>query len=105
MSAGISEHVRQKGETALRWLDEMPGSEGPLMRQQLAAVIQELATMRDDMILLQRAGRIDVEWLNRTNGMLSSIFGTEFPLNGLSLKRVEETRSALRQMLTDMNRR
>jgi hypothetical protein len=100
----VSQHIRQRGENALRWLDELPGSDTPRMRQQLGAVIQDLAAMRDGLIILRREGKLDGNWLARTNAVVSSLFGTEFPIDGLNRSRIEETRTALRQLLSDMNR-
>ena len=98
----ILQGVRGRGETALRWLDELPRSDDAQLRQQLGAVIQELAAMRDGLIGLGREGGIEGEWLARINAVLSSIFGTEFPINGLNRNRVDETRTALRRLLSDM---
>jgi hypothetical protein len=97
--AMVQAHFRHHGETALRWLDELPEKDNAQERVQLAAIIQQLVAMRDDLIERQRVGESCSDDLRRANAILSSLFGTEFPLDGIQLKRVHETRDALRQML------
>lgn len=55
--------------------------------------------MRDALIKARREGKSCDEWLRRSNAILSSIFGTEFPLGGLQWKRATETRDALSKLL------
>jgi hypothetical protein len=99
MTATVQARFREHGETALRWLDELPDRSNPQERMQIAAIVQQLVAMRDDLIEQRRAGAPCGDTLRRTNAILSSLFGTEFPLNELQLKRVCETRDALREML------
>jgi|GraSoiStandDraft_24_1057298.scaffolds.fasta_scaffold1030059_2 hypothetical protein len=99
MTAMVQARYREHGETALRWLDELPDKNNAQERMQIAAIIQQLVAMRDDLIERRRAGEACGDALRRTNAILSSLFGTEFPLNELQLKRVCETRDALREML------
>jgi hypothetical protein len=93
-------HTRKCGERALAALQELPDSKPiDVMKQRLEDAIQELVHMRDRLIEIRRAGRPDSNWLPQTNAILSTIYGTEFPVGGLNVQRIKEARSALGELL------
>lgn len=67
--------------------------------EKLGGAIEMLVALRDGLIERQRAGDRCGEWLVRCNALISSVLGTEFPVDGLQWNRVCETRDALKRML------
>ncbi|HEY7663810.1 MAG TPA: hypothetical protein VH934_11875 [Xanthobacteraceae bacterium] len=94
-----SSDIRKAGERALARLDGLQSDGSVETKQQLNEALQLLVAMRDGLIESRRAGAPVDEWLSRTNGILSSLFGTEFPKGGLQWKRVCESRERLRDLL------
>ncbi len=92
-------HIRAHGEDALKELDRLKSGGGTEIKERIAHVIDQLVLMRNELIAAQRGGKPVDEWLARTNAILSSIFGTEFPKGGLQWKRICESRDALRNLL------
>ncbi len=93
------EQIRGRAGAALHILDSMPHEDTPDTRKRLAEAIEHLVRLRDELIAGGRAGNRCEEPLRAANAMLSSIFGTEFPVHGLQWKRVCETRNAIRRWL------
>jgi hypothetical protein len=91
--------IHERGREALAALSGLPDSK-PMdeMKARLEEAIATLVEMRDDLIQLQRSGKSCGDLLWRTNGILSTIYGTEFPVGGLSEKRISEARKDLRQL-------
>ena len=95
-SSGLVAH----GTCALAALDALtPGDPNP--SEKLAELMRLLVAMRDDLIAAQRAGADCGESLRRMNAIVSSIYGMEFPSEGLQWQRVCDTRDALRAWLGD----
>lgn len=67
--------------------------------EKLGAAIEMLVALRDGLIERKRTGEPCGNWLSQSNALISSILGTEFPVNGLQWNRVCETRDALKRML------
>ncbi|HEU5019949.1 MAG TPA: hypothetical protein VFT69_18470 [Pseudolabrys sp.] len=97
--AELDLHVRAYGDVAMAAINQLDTADADAAKKQLALVVERLAGMRDALIEARREGQACDEWLRRTNAILSSIFGTEFPLGGLQWKRVTETRAALGKLL------
>ena len=64
-------------------------------KKRLERVLETIVALRDTLIAATRAGEPVHDKLRRTNAVLSTIFGTEYPLGGLQWKRVTEAREAL----------
>ena len=92
-------HVRAHGEVALGTLDGLQADGSAETKKQLDEALRQLVVMRDKLIKADREGRPADDWLARTNGIISSLFGTEFPKGGLQWQRVCESREALRALL------
>jgi hypothetical protein len=87
------------GIAALKGLNELPGSDNSTTRKKLAEIMRHLVRMRDGLIA-QRHGSAEIEHLlMRTNAIISSLFGTEFPVSGFNKRRIDETRTALETLL------
>ncbi len=91
--------IRRRAGAALHILDSLPHEGSPETRKRLAEAIEHLVRLRDELIAAEHAGNRCEEPLRAANAMLSSIFGTEFPVHGLQWKRVCETRDAIRRWL------
>ncbi len=100
--AAFQAPIQTHGETALACLEQLAATKPADGNEQLARVVQELVAMRDLLISHRRAGVPCDPWLTQTNALLSSIFGTEFPVQGLPWQRVCDTRDALRRMLSEL---
>ena len=96
---GPNQHIRAHGEAALNELDQLQSGGSVETKKRLDEIIQRLIAMRDALIEAGRAGQSCGDGLPRTNAILSSLFGTEFPKAGLQWKRVCESREALRNLL------
>ena len=94
--AALDPEIRNLGRRALENLDRLQADGSAETKQQLNETIRLLVSMRDKLIESRRAGQTVDEWLLHTNGILSSLFGTEFPKGGLQWKRVCESRDFLR---------
>jgi hypothetical protein len=92
-------HVRAFGDVAMAAINQLDTADIGDAKKQLALAIERLVGMRDALIEARREDQPCDEWLRRTNAILSSIFGTEFPLGGLQWKRATETRQALAKLL------
>jgi hypothetical protein len=92
--------IRKRGEEALAALQELPDSKPvDIMKQRLDDAIAALVQMRNELIDARRKGENIGEWLPRTNAILSTIYGTEFPVGGLNVQRIEEARAALHDLI------
>jgi hypothetical protein len=101
--AGARSSIAKHGNAAMAELDSMlPG--GPQTSAKMVEVMHHFIAMRDDLIAAQRAGAPCGEELQRINGVLSSIFGVEFPSEGLQWQRVCDTREALRRLASEAGR-
>lgn len=98
-SPTLTPEIQAHGEAALKGLNELPGQDNSETRKKLLEITQQLVRMRDALIAQRRAGENVDYFLTRTNAILSSLFGTEFPVNGFNKKRVDETRYALERLL------
>jgi hypothetical protein len=98
--AGVCSSIAKHGNAAVAELDSMsPG--GLQTGGKMVEVMRHFIAMRDDLITAQRAGAPCGEELQRINAILSSIFGVEFPSEGLQWQRVCDTREALRRMASE----
>ncbi len=93
------QNIRRRAGAALHILESLPHEDNRETRRRLAEAIDDLVRLRDELIAAQRAGEPCEDQLRAANAVLSSIFGTEFPVHGLQWKRVCETRGAIRRWL------
>jgi hypothetical protein len=96
--------IRKHGEAALKAIDQLPDDDSAKTRKILAEVLQQFVQMRDGLIAARRCGEAVTHWLTQVNALISSIFGTEFPINGFNKSRVDETRTALEHFLSKLSK-
>lgn len=99
--ARVYRHVRDGIAQALAVLDDIvPGD--AQAKTKFADATAKIVKLRDDLIVARRRGDDEDAWLERTNGIISALFGLEFPSGGLQWKRLENGRDALRALRDDM---
>lgn len=101
MTEVLSSICANANET-LAAFNQLSLEDGPRTGRELGDVVQQLVRIRDELILAKRGGAPCGEGLNRINAILSTIFGTEFPVDGLPWKRVCEARNALKEMVAGL---
>jgi hypothetical protein len=89
------------GSAALASLDLLSPAD-PETNRKMGEVMRRLVAMRDELIAAQRAGLPCRSQLQRINSIFSSIFGMEFPSEGLQWQRVCDTREALRSLIREV---
>lgn len=72
-------------------------------KKTLAMALDELVHMRDQLIGAARSGHGNAAALNRTNAIISSLFGTEFPSGAFQWKRVQEACQALQSLVGELD--
>lgn len=89
----------EHGGATLAALDRLRERDAHDGNDRIAEAMRELVQLRDALIACSRAGEDCGEELDRANGMISALFGVEFPVSGVQWRRVCEARDALREML------
>jgi hypothetical protein len=92
--------IVRHGAAALAALDSLSPAD-PDTSRKLTEVMGQFVRMRDELIAAQRHGASCRTELERSNALISSIFGVEFPVAGVQWQRVCDTRDALRQLVND----
>ncbi len=100
---GVRQTVRDLGKSALAALDGIDVEEQSQADPQLSQAVEDLVRLRDELIERQREGDDCGRLLGRVNGMLSGVFGAEYPVTGIQWPRIAETRDELRDMLGSLD--
>ena len=95
----VNSLVQDGGAAILALLDQLCGDGPPRTSECLGEVVTRLVHLRDHLIAARRANTPCGEELRRTNAILSSVFGIEYPIGGHQWTRVCEARDALKDML------
>jgi hypothetical protein len=95
----VNSLVQESGGAVLALLEQLCGDDPRRINESLGEVVTGLVRVRDQLIAARRAGSPCGDELRRTNAILSSVFGIEFPIAGRQLTRVFEARDALKDML------
>jgi hypothetical protein len=94
--------VQETGRVALAMLEDLRARNAPQTNESLRDAVGQLAQVRDRLIVALRAGIPRSEDLCcRTNTILSSVLGLEFPLGAGQWIRIREARDALKDMLRE----
>jgi hypothetical protein len=96
----VRETIKVNGTAALVFLDSLATADSETNRK-MSEVMRRLVAMRDELIAAQRLGVPCRTQLQRMNSIFSSIFGMEFPSEGLQWQRVCDTREALRTLIRE----
>jgi hypothetical protein len=91
--------IQDSGAAVLALLDRLCGDDPPRTNECAGEVVTRLVHLRNQLIDARRANIPCDEELYRTNAILSSVFGVEFPISGLQRRRIREARDALKEML------
>lgn len=97
-----SDLLREHGHVALTALERVVRDQPVRLSEDLAEVTRRLVRLRDDLIDRRRKGDAserDRDWLERTNAILSSTIGCEYPIKSIQWDRLCQARDALREML------
>lgn len=86
------------GAGALAQLQALSPSDSET-NSKMGEVMRCFVALRDNLILAKRAGIACEKELQEMNAIMSSIFGMEFPSEGLQWQRVCDTRDAFCELL------
>jgi hypothetical protein len=92
--------IKANGTAALNALDSLSRAD-PETNRKISEVTRRLVAMRNELIAAQRLGVPCRKELDRVNSIFSSIFGMEFPSEGLQWQRICDTRDALRTAISE----
>ena len=95
----VNSLVQESGGAVLALLEQLCGDDPRRINESLGEVVTGLVRVRDQLIAARRAGSPCGDELRRTNAILSSVFGIEYPIGGHQWTRVCEARDALKDML------
>jgi hypothetical protein len=99
--AQVRATIMANGAAALANLDSLSPAESGTNRK-MGEVMGRLVAMRDELIAARRLGVPCGRQLQSMNSIFSSIFGMEFPSEGLQWRRVCDTREALRNLIHEV---
>ena len=91
--------LRQRGREAVARLDHVLDRGPEATHAEIQAATLSVITFRDRAIEKHRDGTLPQDCLGRANGLVSLAYGGEFPLSGLHLHRLEQTRDGLTELL------
>jgi hypothetical protein len=93
--------IQERGGTALAALERLSDRNSAQMDGSLREAVAQLVRLRDQLIAARRAGVPCGAPLSRTNAILSTLVGIEFPTGGAQWTRVCGARDALKDMLRE----
>ncbi len=97
-----SDLLRDQAHAALSSLEHLLKEPSDAVAEHVAEAVRDIVRLRDELIDRRRAGdpspRV-ADWLDRTNAILSSVIGAEFPIKGLHRERLATARDAFERML------
>lgn len=99
-TAQICATIKANGTAALDALDSLSTAD-PDTNRKMGEVMRRLVAIRNELIAALRLGAPCRKQLNCVNSVFSSIFGMEFPSEGLQWQRVCDTREALRALIRE----
>ena len=95
----IDSVILERGRKAEAELERLSDGNSPQSNGSLKEAVGEIVRLRDQLIVAKRGGALCGEELYRTNAILSSVFGLEFPISEAQWTRICEARDALKDML------
>lgn len=99
----VRQTIRDVGASAVAALERVDAGRPSQAEPLLNEAVEHLVRLRDELIGHRRGGEDCGEWLGRVNGLLSGIFGVEYPAGGIHWQQVVKTREDLRDMLGSLD--
>ena len=94
-------HTRGAAAQAIAHLSAAIESGPEASHEDICAAFQAIVALRDQAIDGHCRGEVTDECRDRVNSLVSLAFGGEFPLSGFHVRRLEQTREGVRQLLAD----
>lgn len=91
--------MRRHAGEALEAIDAVLRAGPNVEHTAIQAATNSVIAFRNRAIDERRAGAVTPDILDRVNALVSLAYGAEFPLSGLHLHRLEQTRDGLRALL------
>lgn len=95
MNAGL----QRQGSEALGAIDAVLRAGPEADHAAIRAAADGVIAFRNEAILAHRDGELAREKLDAANALTSLAYGAEFPLSGLHLRRMQETRDGLQALI------
>ncbi|MBV9734311.1 MAG: hypothetical protein JO209_00275 [Acidisphaera sp.] len=91
------------GDVALQKLDDALAHQPEKGMHDFAVAVESLCVLRDALIRRRRAGDTDAlqHCLDRLNGVISVVVGSEYPLPSVRWDRVAKARGVLAELVAD----
>ena len=101
--SNASEH---QGDVALQKLDDALAHQPEKGMHDFAVAVESLCVLRDALIRRRREGNTEAlqDCLDRLNGVLSVVVGSEYPLPSVRWDRVKQARDVLADLVADCKR-
>lgn len=99
-----SDLLRDEAHAALASLEHLLKEPTDAVAEHVAEAVRKIVRLRDELIDRRRAGDASplvADWLDRTNAILSSVVGAEFPIKGLHRERLATARDAFEKMIAE----
>ena len=91
--------MERRARDAIAAIDAAIGEAAEVGHAEVQVATNGVIALRDRAIDEFRQGRLPGDVLDRVNALVSLAFGAEFPLSGLHMHRLAQTREGLRQLL------
>lgn len=91
--------LRQCGSEAIARLDHVLDRGPEASHAEIQAATLSVIAFRDRAIERHCEGTLAQDHLHQANALVSLAYGGEFPLSGLHMHRLEQTRDAMRNLL------
>ena len=91
--------MERQTHAAIAAIDAALGEAADVSHTRIQGATNGVIALRDRAIGEFREGRLPREVLDRVNALASLAFGAEFPLSGLHMRRLAQTRDGLRELL------
>ncbi len=95
----MDQRARAVAQSAIAALDAALAAGPEVGHETVATAVRQVVALRNHMIDEARQGRIEPAALHHINAITSLAFGAEYPLMGVHLRRMEQTRDELSGLL------
>lgn len=95
----MNAELQSRGREAIRAIDAVLRAGPEADHATIRAAANGVIAFRNEAILAHRDGTLAREKLDGANALTSLAYGAEFPLSGLHLRRMQETRDGLQALI------